>query len=309
MAGPCAGPGIDDLLQAKLDALVGVPWPHHARPPSALNNDGSPLELCLTASAQGVKRRLIGDPHLGMAMERRVPASLEAARQLMRLTRSAALAPAFDMLVAHTVPTAPAEQAALPAGAVWLACSLDDEPGFAAYTNIEWCGDKETRWQRALAWLGQASMDFSGAALLPWRAHWTPFAAGLEGDRPDRASMKLYFRLADDTPFRLDMLGGPDDPVMAGFCRNIIQGRTLPQSGIVFSTEFAIATGRLIGTKLDICGHCAPRTDAEWLDAIAGISAAARVAPLPLAAPMDVAFIGLGRRGSDDYRLNLYLKH
>jgi len=307
-----AASGIDDLLLAKLDVLMGVAWQHRARPPSALNNDGAPLELCLSAGKHGVSRRLIGDPHLGLPMAQRVPASLAAARHLIRLTRSTALAPAFDLLVAHTIPPAPDEQAALPAGALWLACSVDDEPGFAAYTNIEWCGDGELRWQRALEWLGQASTGFSDTSLAPWRQHWTPFAAGLEGDRPDRARVKLYYRMTEDRPFRRDMLAGLDDPVVASFCRGVIQGRILPRSGIVLSTEFAIATGHLMGMKLDICGHCTPRKTSEWQDFIADFAATAEVAPLPvehLVPPMDVAFIGIGRRGDGDYRLNLYLKH
>jgi hypothetical protein len=315
LAGRSAGgtaPAVDDLLLAKLDVLMGVAWQHRARPPSALNNDGSPLELCLSACAKGVKQRLIGDPHLGLPVHQRVPASLAAARHLIRLTRSTALAPAFDLLVAHTIPPTPAEQAALPAGAVWLGCAIDDEPGFAAYTNIEWCGDQHMRWQCALAWLKQATVAFDEAALAPWRHHWTPFAAGLEGDRPDRARVKLYFRQAEDTPFLLTMLAGLEDPVVAAFCAGVIQGRTLPRSGIVLSTEFAVATGKLMGTKLDICGHCTPRTGGEWQDFIAGMAATAGVASLPLAhlgPAMDVAFIGIGRRGDDDYRLNVYLKH
>lgn len=304
--------GMDDLLLAKLDVLMGVAWQHRARPPSALNNDGAPLELCLSAGKQGVSRRLIGDPHLGLPMAQRIPASLAAARHLLRLTGSTTLAPAFDLLVAHTIPQAPEEQAALPAGALWLACSVDDEPGFAAYTNIEWCGDQEMRWQRALEWLGQASSGFAGESLAPWRPDWTPFAAGLEGDRPDRARVKLYFRMTGETPFHLDMLAGLDDPVVAAFCRGVIQGRTLPRSGIVLSTEFAIATGRMTGMKLDICGHCTPRKYSEWQDFIADFAATAGIVPLPvahLAPTMDVAFIGIGRRGDGDYRLNLYLKH
>lgn len=307
-----ADSGIDDLLLAKLDVLMGVAWRHRERPPSALNNDGAPLELCLSAGPHGISRRLIGDPHLGLPMAQRVPASLAAARHLIRLTRSQALMPAFDALVAHTIPTEAAEQAALPAGALWLACSMDNEPGFAAYTNIEWCGGAEMRWQRALAWLRQASAGFDDASLAPWRQHWTPFAAGLEGDRPDRARVKLYFRLTENIPFRLDMFEDVDDQVVAAFCRAVIQGRTLPRSGIVLSTEFAIATGQLMGTKLDICGHCTPRSAAEWQDALADMAATAGVVPLPVAhlvPAMDVAFIGIGRRGNDEYRLNLYLKH
>lgn len=311
-----ADAGMDDLLRAKLDVLIGVAWQHRARPPSALNNDGAPLELCLSASAKGVKLRLIGDPHLGLPMLQRVPASLAAARHLMRLTKSTALAPAFDVLVAHTIPSTPAAQAALPAGALWLACAINDDPGFATYTNMEWRGAPEQRWQCALAWLEQTTGHCAAVALAPWRHQWTPFAAGLEGDRPDRACAKLYFRLPEDTPFRLDMLAGADDPVVAAFCSGVIQGRTLPRSGVVLSTEFAIATGRLTGTKLDICGHCTPRSSAEWQHFLAEIASTAGVAPLPvtqLGAAMDVAFIGIGRRGDGDgdgdYRLNLYLKH
>lgn len=303
---------IDPLLLAKLDALMGVPWQRRDRPPSALNNDGSPLELCLSASAKGISSRLIGDPHLGLPMARRVPASLAAARHLMRLTRSTILAAAFDLLVAHTVPPAPRERAALPNGALCLACSIDEGTGFAAYTNLEWCGGKEERWHRARTWLGRATSGFVDATLAAWRNHWTPFAAGLEGDRPDRAHVKLYLRRADDTSFCLDMLGDLYDPVVDTFCRGVIQGRTLPVSGIVLSTEFAVQTGRLTGMKVDICGHCTPRPTSDWQVLTASIAATARLSPLSLddlVPAIDVAFIGIGRRSDQNYRLNLYLKH
>lgn len=295
------------LLVAKLGALIGVPWQGRGHPPSALNNDGSPLELCLSASAKGIGRRLIGDPHLGLDMSLRVRASLVAARYLMRLTESAGLAGAFDLLVAHTVPPESSGRKALPNGALWLACAIDESAGFAAYTNIEWCGGPQERWHRAQTWLGLDSSAFGAL-----RKHWTPFAAGLEGDRPERAHAKLYFRRADDTGFRLDMLGDLADPVVDTFCRGVIQGRTLPVSGIVLSAEFALETGRMTGMKVDICGHCTPRPSADWQELLAGIAATARVCPLPLenlAPAIEVAFIGIGRRGDQDYRLNLYLKH
>lgn len=308
-----AGKGqVEPLLKAKLEALVGVPWQQCARSPSALNNDGSPLELCLSASATGVKRRLIGDPHLGLAMGERVPASLANARHLMRLTGSTAMAGAFILLSAHTIPPDPARREALPNGALWLACSMDGDPGFAAYTNIEWCGGRKERWQRALVWLRQACSGFDDAALTHWRQYWTPFAAALEGDRPERAHAKLYFRLAPGTYFGPAALGQFDDAVVDAFCRGVIQGRTLPGSGIVLSTEFALQTGRLTGIKLDICGHCTPRTPAEWQGLAVHLAHTADLPLLPLDKPgpmPGVAFIGIGRRAERDYRLNLYLKH
>ena len=69
--------------------LVGAPWrgPGHAR--SILNNDGVPLQLCVSSSADRVRLRLIGDPHTGVIdAEQRFAASVRSALELLGTTRS-----------------------------------------------------------------------------------------------------------------------------------------------------------------------------------------------------------------------------
>ena len=82
---------------------------------------------------------------------------------------------------------------------------------------------------------------------------------------------------------------------------------------MLLSVGFAVASGQLISTKLDICGHCVPQAPKEWQDTLLQIARdlgvrPMQVEPLLTEQPVDVAFIGLGRTVSGSYRVNLYLK-
>jgi hypothetical protein len=64
---------------------------------------------------------------------------------------------------------------------------------------------------------------------------------------------------------------------------------------------------------VDICGHCVPRSPAAWqtwCDQVAGLTGARPfdLANLLTERPLEVAFVGLGRKLAGETRFNVYLK-
>ncbi|MET0555638.1 MAG: hypothetical protein ABW221_21545 [Vicinamibacteria bacterium] len=285
--------------------------------PSILNNDGLPLQLCVSSRAERVSVRLIGDPCTGIAdpMER-VGRSIERLSAVLRWSGAQGLAQPARSTVEETLPADDSSRRALVHGGLWLAVDACGRPGIALYTTLDWGDERRTeRWGRVRAWLRRLLRDdtqptalLRSLALLGW-----PVSAGLEGSSAADAVAKVYLCL--DHPQTPDRLGidAFRDPQLTDFYERTLAGRPLPPTGVVLCVAFSLSTGQLASVKLDICGHCVPQAPEDWRDTVDLWAGRLGVRPLsvrPLldGSPVEVAFIGLGSTGRSRYRLNLYLK-
>lgn len=279
---------------------------------SSLNNDGTPLQICVSVGGARRTCRLIADPAATVGDADARFARGEAALGALLDARGPALRGLCEHILAATLPP-PGERAALPSGLLWLAADLAG-PGLAVYTTARW-GDEAGRWTRALAWLDEVLPDSRAARgrLEPLRTLARPVAHAIEGADPARARAKLYFRTVAPEPMvrlGLDLL---HDAWVVEFLELLIGDAAIRAETIVYSLGFTIGDGALCDIKLDVCAHCTPRSPPAWT-ALLGEwtersgAAAFGVDRALLSGAAEVAFVGAGVRSDGELRTNLYLK-
>lgn len=281
---------------------------------SRLNNDGSALQLCYSSNASSARLRLIGDPAAWVAdPAARLALSRHALARAVSLCQAGALAPALEATLGHLVPREPRALEAFSAGILWLA-GEGHRPGLALYVEAR-PYDREEGWSRAAAWLSAVLPDPGPAlrwmAALPASARLA--SVGIEGQGPENARAKLYFRL--EQPEALDRLGLAPlcRPTVSRFLRRAMGEFGLEPAGLVLCAGFALGTGALVDAKVDLCGHCLAYPAHAWSEQIAAMAQELGVVTPPVAGLLasgaaEVAFVGLGSAAQGSERLNVYLK-
>jgi hypothetical protein len=281
---------------------------------STLNNDGSPLQICVGLSAAGTPPaiRLIGDPAAadrGDAERRR---SVELALGNILASHGPELAPLCRSLLDRMLPADPNTRAALGNGGAWLAADLRGH-GMALYTTAKW-GTPAARWQRVHEWLETTLPNAAMAreALARLAPHAVPVSVGVEGAAPADARVKFYWRFCGAVT--LDTLGIAllARPEIKEFLAHAAGQARLPLAAIVASLSFHLASGEISDVKLDLCGHCVRRGWADWIDVLNQCSARCGLAAFPSTAATEsgaeIAFVGFGISSKLAPRLNVYLK-
>jgi len=318
-------PGLVGVREGAVDALVHQilavgAGGEDAVGRSNLNNDGTPLQLCLSAGRGGWGLKLIGDPGADRgSQEERYRASLAALRAALAESVSAPLAALAERTLERLLPATAEGRDRYQDGFLWVARSAEG-PGIAFYVDAAPLGEAGA-WEAAEAWL---------AEMLPAAADPAPRLAGLarscvvaslglEGADVADARAKVYFRLRRPMALGelgLDLLGGPE---LARFLVAAIGDRAVDLDGLVLCAGFHLATGELADVKADVCGHCLAYAAPEWIAVVDRCCGEGGLAAPPVGAALaggdcEVAFIGCGvdagRDGSGDHklRLNLYLK-
>jgi hypothetical protein len=279
---------------------------------SELNNDGDPLQICVSSSASAVRVRLIADPRWcqGRAQER-LTASRTALSGVLRLQPSG-LGPLCDRLLQIAIPQDAEGIARFRRGFCWIGAGL----------GTNWLGlyvDAKPRgpagWEVAREWLCSELPDSRPAtAFLDSLAEYGELASlALEGSAPDRASLKLYWRLRRPMALSKSYNQLFQDPAFKFFLARTIGARSMRLSGTVFSVGFDAGSGAIAGAKIDLCGHCLPQEPDQWQETLDALSQGIGLKRMPvsgdlLAGRCDVAFLGLGVNAQRQARLNLYLK-
>lgn len=293
-------------------ALMGL---GRCKPPwrSTINNDGSPMQLCVGMSqGPGYSLRLLVDPAADVeGAKDRVHAVSESVRRLLAAKAPGLATPCTDLL-REMLPSCPEIRAALPTGGAWLAAALGS-PGMALYVTARW-GEPEGRWRRAAAWLGGLLPGTQWTATLDsLERHASLISAGVEGISRTKARAKLYWRLKEPSSLRDLDIDLAHNPILARFLRIAIGDRRVHRGTIVGSVSFDLSDGMLHDIKLDVCGHCLPRSWNEWLEILSRCCRELGLAPWPLLGDTwqttsELAFIGFGLDRNGEIRLNAYLK-
>lgn len=281
-------------------------------PRSRLNNDGTPLQLCVGASAVGSKVRLIGDPASDVAdPDLRMGLAVRAMENVCG-ERTDSI---FQSLCRDTIAlTLPRERGLLrEAGGVWLGLALN-EPGVALYTNSRW-GNEHDTWARARNWasalLLNPELALETIDRLSSTAHLV--SLGIEGRDGADARAKMYFRLREAVS--LERLA--HDALSSGVVREFIDH--VPRDGQVrsgslwFGLGFSVTDGHLVDVKVDVCAHCVPQTRATWTNIVRDHCERARLRSESLERAIahgacEVALVGLGVSLDGAQRLNVYVK-
>jgi hypothetical protein len=288
--------------------------PERSRYRSTLNNDGSPLQICVGLSGAGVPPaiRLIGDPAAADAGGPERIRSVQGALRNLLASHGPEIEPPCRSLLDGMLPAAAAERTALGNGGAWLAGDLRGR-GLALYATAKW-GDPDQRWQRVRRSLDMILQDAAIAreTLARLSPHASPLSLGIEGATLRDARVKLYWRF--DRAIKFDRLGIGllARPEMSAFLANAIGDRRIPLAAIVASTSFGLESGDLSDVKLDLCAHCVRRSWPDWIEVLRQCSARHGLAEFPSAdrtqQEAEMAFVGFGLDSRRAPRLNVYLK-
>jgi hypothetical protein len=284
---------------------------------STLNNDGFPLQLCVSTSRSARTVRLLGDPTAQMNERAYADAAgrFERARQALRdLFQSCDSLPMLSIgerILRTVLPTDAAEMARM-AGPLWLAAGLGC-PGVAVYVNAR-SGTLDEQWDRVVECLKSTTPRDEGTRTIDSiRPSARPASVGLEGSGPGDARVKVYWRLRRAAP--LTELDCPLllDPSLARFLDLVVGQEPIPISGLVFGVAFGAVDGKLRDGKIDVCAHCRRLSAAEWLDVIGQLTREndlidSDVQSVLYSGKMEVAVLGFGVDVRGQKRLNLYLK-
>ena len=299
----------EKLAESMLLMGEGGPWC------STLNNDGSPLEICigLAQNKTGPAIRLIADPAADMS--NKIPKLIRRERALREIsnTYTVGLLPICNTLIGYMLPEDQEALKAIPNAGVWLAADLSGK-GMAIYATTKW-GQNDERWLRADAWLDEAlpqgTDDRQVLSRLSSRA--TLVSAGIEGYSPTNANAKLYWRLND--PYPLDSLEISlfKNPTISHFLSLVIQDRMIPKASILGNVGFQTDSGLLSSVKLDVCCHCVHREAEDWEQILTQCIKDFELVPGTWTWPdvfskAEMAFIGLGVNIKGELHLNIYLK-
>ena len=285
--------------------FAGSAWGRLHAYRSTLNNDGSPLQVCITYCSSGRHIRIIGD----------LLSSLDEAGRVLSdvfvLCRSHSLNSIYRHMLSHTLPVNE-QQDHLQGGLFWLAAGL--EGGTALYANTRW-GLAADRWNDAVDWLEFILPDPhpSNRIIQTLRKHAVLASLGLEGRTPADARAKLYWRLLAPTSFAQMHVPFLDHEAFANFLDLLASQQSVPLSGVVFSVGFSLSNGALCDAKIDLCAHCLPKPPKLWVQLLDECCKNHRLHRLDigegiLSRQCDVAVVGFGVDSRCDPRLNVYLK-
>lgn len=282
---------------------------------SCLNNDGTPLQLCLTSGHKGIALRAIGDPGaFYTSTEERYNSSIQTLFSVIESNDAQELSPLAKETIALLIPQAYEERNAYKQGFVWIAAS-PDQPGIAFYLEMA-CLGLENAWLAVERWLARVLPSPNAARRIveTLTRHCVVASAGLEGSTLANTRAKIYFRLLK--PIGLGALGVDifSSTEVKDFLSIAMGPYDVDREGLVMSVGFSLLTGELADAKIDLCGHCLTHTPGEWSSVVRQITRRFSLAPLDTDPVLEsgeyqVAFIGLGLTTSNEPRLNLYVKH
>jgi hypothetical protein len=280
---------------------------------STLNNNGLPIQVCVSCSPNQRSVRLIGDPaaHIGDPYDR-MTAACEVAHSLAAERTSPAFVSLADALLEVALPSDGRAIEELPSGCLWVAGGVEPE-GLAIYAAGRW-GTPDSRWRRAWAITDLAHSRTRPVAELLTRASGIGRLASVavEGTDGNDARIKLYWRLA--RPVRLSQVGVPflRCTNVVEFLELVLSDRAVSLSGMVLSVGIAARTGKVVDAKIDLCAHCLSMSTEQWVriirraTAIFGLTEP-RIIPALERCLCQVALIGIGVDDQGALRLNVYL--
>ncbi|HEX8456050.1 MAG TPA: prenyltransferase/squalene oxidase repeat-containing protein [Pyrinomonadaceae bacterium] len=283
---------------------------------SALNNDGTPLQLVLVSGREACDVRLIGDPYAFLGnVEARYQSSVEALRRVLEDHGDAGFANLAEESLCAVVPATPAARARYTEGFIWIASSLARRAGVGFYLEAAPLG-QAAGWETAARLLREIVPAPENLTRLVdgLKDHTAVASIGLEGTDAADSRIKIYFRLT--RPAALSELGLDlfDVPEVNRFLELALGGFGLDVDGLVLCLGVSASDGRLADVKIDLCGHCLTYSREQWVEVVERAVAEFGLQPLPVREALasgacQVAFVGFGiERDARKKRLNVYLQ-
>jgi hypothetical protein len=309
---------LDSVLLHQVESTVSMLLGADSRSPfitpcsSTLNNDGSPLQLCVSVSSRTSSVRFIADPaYSATTHSQRLERSQGAIARLCSAT-SAPIAEVSNQILRGILPDTES-QSARTSGILWTASSVQRQ-GAAIYVNARW-NSAEDDWERVLSTVSSILPQARDARnlLCELRKCARIASVGIESDTSGEIRIKTYWRFSVPVPFRSSGIALLHHPAFAAFLQSVLSNRETPLSALVCSAGFLLSSGELEDIKIDLCAHCVPFKLQEWLTLADDLTTENSLQPFSLSNVLlrgraEVAFLGFGITRSEKRRLNLYLK-
>ncbi|MCA9623446.1 MAG: hypothetical protein KC731_30705 [Myxococcales bacterium] len=280
---------------------------------SSLNNDGSPLQICVSLRGDGQSVRLVGDPHADVRCARtRAIEAVRCAYQAARRWGAPSARPLLHATVSTVLPPA-VRYHLLDHGATWLGARAAGGEGFAAYFTLGWAPEPR-RPEIARSWLREVLVDATEAVgFVDAIQGATVFsAAAIEGHGAEDMRFKLYVYLRQ--PAVIYDLGVPllERERFDDFLNVVMQKRSVGLDGLLLSCAFDRA-GRPSAAKVDLCGHCLAHGRETWRQLVDTVSESQGIARFPWdvladAPTIETGFVGWAVERDASPRMNLYFK-
>ena len=286
----------------------------HPMAQSTLNNDGSPLQVCVTAYPATRSVRLLGDPGASAkTTTERAAIGCAALDRLLGSTASSQIVFVCSHILSVIPPPWKKSYNHNAHSILWLAVPIFGD-GFAIYVKAN-SDNPQKDWERCISlceviFPSHPEVGFKIANL---RECAYPASVGLEIADPKHMRFKVYWRLQKRITLDSLNIGLFNDPSIHEFLIRVLGPSVIPATGLVFSTSFSLRTGRISDVKIDVCGHCTSRGSEDWLALIDSLTTDYGLANLGLSTVLssqcaDIAFIGYGLNALCEKRLNVYLK-
>lgn len=283
---------------------------------SCLNNDGVPLQLCLTSSNKGISMRIIADPGAYHSdPEQRYSSSIDTLLYFIDESQSSELKEIATKTIDMLLPDNMDERKIYKQGFVWIGVS-PQKPGIAFYLEMAPL-KHEKGWLRVENWLMHILPNTNEAIVIinKLKKYCIVASAGLEGSTLENSRAKIYFRMRESYNFadlkEIDLFSSV---AMKDFMTIATAQYDVDSEGMVMSIGFNLLTGVLVDVKTDLCGHCLRYSPAEWSSVIATLSKRYSISSPDMELILNskeyqIAFIGLGLTIDHTPRLNIYIKH
>lgn len=239
---------------------------------SSLNTDGTPVQLALSLIAgRPPAFEFVGEPfQCGMDYTARRSFGLESAARLAGALGVQRELQDIQSPLSALGSECPAGECEDPVGAFWVGAAFESAPpdSMTAYANVR-RGPEDSRWTR----LAQFAEAIAGAEWQPVFAvakacGSKPLGAGVRIRAGAHPHARIYFSAYGvilqeyRRIFRETAAGKPFDHALAVFFETALKtGATLPTQSAVLS--FGSDGHGEWSPKLELCGHCAWRTDKE----------------------------------------------
>ena len=282
---------------------------------SCLNNDGTPLQLCLTSSSNGVVLRLIADPGAYYSdSEQRYNSSIRTLLKTIHDSGSSELKETAETSIKLLLPQNVNDRSIYKQGFVWIGVS-PQQNGIAFYLEMAPL-DQQKGWYKVENWL-KAILPYSQEAITvihKLKNHCIVASAGLEGSKIENTRAKIYFRLKNSSSLddlNLDIFSSKE---VKDFFSIATAQYNVDQQGMVMSIGFNLLTGEHVDAKIDLCGHCLRYSSTEWISIIDRISKQYAITTPEMefilhSQEYQIAFIGLGLTLDKKPRINIYINH
>jgi len=283
---------------------------------SGLNADQTPLQLCITSTANDIQCRLIADPCSDEPVpELRYNRARKVLADVLGQTNSNENTALIEALLKHFSPHDSATASKFNRGVFWIAASAE-KSGIAIYTDSS-PNEIGSGWDKAQSYIDELQLGGTAAfnTIERIREYCWLSSIGIEGSKPENSRIKLYARMYKILPNGIigELFEPMNELIRSGCLASIMGKECLSFEDVLFNFGFNVNSGEIEDMKIDLSGS-ALRIDSVQLEkTVSQCCEEMGLRNVPIKELFDrfnlaPSFIGVAITARGKKRLNVYLK-